>query len=88
MKPAISSFQASEEATMRIPPNIRPIFLIAFIIFALLGSWQYFGYRDNKEANLHFWVSVALFVVAMVSFLIFLLSKPDEDPSDISITKF
>ena len=71
-----------------MPPAVRPAMLVGFLIFAGLGTWQYFGYRGTKEETFHFWVAVVLLVVAMGALLGFFLTKPEDDPSDISITKF
>lgn len=69
-------------------PALRKALLGVAFVFVVLGIWQYFGYQGTKDETMHFWISVVLLVIAMGAILGFFLTKPEEDPSDISITKF
>ncbi|MBX7218545.1 MAG: hypothetical protein K1Y36_01245 [Blastocatellia bacterium] len=69
-------------------PALRKSLLAVTVVFAGIGVWQYFGYQGTKDETTHFWISVVFLVISMGALLTFFLTKPEEDPSDISITKF
>ncbi|MBI4749438.1 MAG: serine/threonine protein kinase [Acidobacteria bacterium] len=66
---------------------LRPVFLIVSLLFALLGSWQFFGFQHTKEENTHFWVAIGLFLISFgCAWLFFFLSirkKDSEKPNTL-----
>ncbi len=71
-------------------PVVRKVVLVVAIVLALVGVWQFYQYTTYSATGdyTRLYIAIGIFAAAGAALVAFFLTKPEEDISDISITKF
>jgi hypothetical protein len=68
----------------------RLILIALSLVLVVIGLWQYSlsASAPAGSGSMNFWIAIGCVAAAGGALLGFFLLKPEEDPGDISITKF